>query len=109
MSPERLTQRRFREVVYDAVKAGTVTRIALDEAHTFVQWDDFRPSMGRVELFLEELRRDHGLPVTALTATANRTVLAGLRDGVFGLPGDRGTGTTSRSASRLRYQKRATA
>lgn len=88
VSPERLTQRRFREVVRGAVKAGIVTRIALDEAHTFVQWDDFRPSMGRVELFLEELRRDHGLPVTALTATANRTVLAGLRDGVFGLPAD---------------------
>ncbi len=88
VSPERLTQRRFREVVREAVKSGIVTRIALDEAHTFVQWDDFRPSMGRVEMFLEELRRDHGLPLTALTATANRTVLAGLRDGVFGLPGD---------------------
>ncbi len=88
VSPERLTQRRFREVVRQAVASGVVTRIAVDEAHTFVQWDDFRPSMGRVEKFLAELRRDHGLPVTALTATANRTVHAGLREGVFGLPGD---------------------
>jgi Rad3-related DNA helicase len=88
VSPERLTQRRFREVVREAVKAGTVTRIAIDEAHTFVQWDDFRPSMGRVEQFLTELRRDHGLRVTATTATANRTVLAGLRKGLFGLPAD---------------------
>ncbi|WP_202870783.1 DEAD/DEAH box helicase [Kribbella pratensis] len=85
VSPERLAQRRFREVVRSAVKAGIVNRIALDEAHTFVQWDDFRPSMGRAEKFLQELRTDHGLPVTALTATANRTVLAGLRQGVFAL------------------------
>ena len=99
VSPERLTQRRFREVVRDAVKSGIVTRIALDEAHTFVQWDDFRPSMGRVELFLAELRRDHGLPVTALTATANRTVLAGLRDGVFGLTGDSSPQTEAEEAS----------
>ncbi|MEY9937593.1 DEAD/DEAH box helicase [Streptacidiphilus sp. MAP5-3] len=86
VSPERLCQRRFREVVRQAVADGTVTRIALDEAHTFVQWDDFRPSMSRVEQFLAELRRDFSLPVTALTATANRTVHAGLREGVFGLP-----------------------
>ena len=86
VSPERLCQRRFRELVRQAVADGTVARIALDEAHTFVQWDDFRPSMSRVEQFLGELRRDFDLPVTALTATANRTVHAGLRDGVFGLP-----------------------
>ncbi|WP_347059733.1 DEAD/DEAH box helicase [Blastococcus sp. HT6-30] len=85
VSPERLCQRRFRELVRAAVAAGVVTRIAVDEAHTVVQWDDFRPSMSRVEQFLAQLRRDHGLPVTALTATANRTVLAGLREGVFGL------------------------
>jgi len=88
VSPERLTQRRFRELVRSAVASGVVTRIALDEAHTFVQWDDFRPSMGRVEMFLAELRAEHGLAVTALTATANRTVHAGLREGVFGLPGE---------------------
>ena len=51
VSPERLCQRRFREVVRQAVSEGTVTRIALDEAHTFVQWDEFRPSMTRVERF----------------------------------------------------------
>jgi ATP-dependent DNA helicase RecQ len=88
VSPERMTQRRFRELVRSAVKAGIVTRIALDEAHTFVQWDDFRPSMGRVELFLAQLRAEHGLALTALTATANRTVHAGLREGVFGLDPD---------------------
>ncbi|WP_394621993.1 DEAD/DEAH box helicase [Lentzea sp. JNUCC 0626] len=85
VSPERLCQRRFREVVRKAVADGTVSRIVLDEAHTFVQWDDFRPSMSRVERFLDELREGFGLPVTALTATANRSVHTGLREGVFGL------------------------
>jgi len=98
LSPERLCQRRFRELVRQAVADGTVTRIALDEAHTFVQWDDFRPSMSRVEQFLAELRRDFDLPVTALTATANRTVHAGLRDGVFGLPPEVPGGATGEDA-----------
>ncbi|SFC82805.1 ATP-dependent DNA helicase RecQ [Streptomyces aidingensis] len=88
VSPERLCQRRFRELVREAVEAGRISRIALDEAHTVVQWDDFRPSMRRVERLLAELRHEAGLPVTALTATANRTVHAGLRQGVFGLPPD---------------------
>ena len=89
VSPERLCQRRFRELVRAAVAVGRVQRIALDEAHTFVQWgDDFRPSFRRVEQFLAELRAEFGLPVTALTATANRAVHAGLREGVFGLSAD---------------------
>jgi len=98
VSPERLCQRRFRELVRQAVADGTVTRIALDEAHTFVQWDDFRPSISRVELFLAELRAEFGLPVTALTATANRTVHAGLREGVFGLTPDLPGGATGEAA-----------
>lgn len=87
VSPERMCQRRFQQVVTDAVAAGRISRIALDEAHTFVQWTDFRPSFSRVERFLATLRRDHPLSITALTATANHTVHAGLREEVFGLPG----------------------
>lgn len=87
VSPERLCQRRFRELVREAVEAGRVRRIAVDEAHTMAQWEDFRPSMRRVSRFLGELRRDFGLPVTAVTATANRTVHESLRKGLFGLPG----------------------
>ena len=98
VSPERLCQRRFREVVRQAVSDGTVTRIALDEAHTFVQWDEFRPSMTRVERFLGELRQDFGMSVTALTATANRTVHAGLREGVFGLAPEAPEGLTGEEA-----------
>lgn len=86
VSPERLCQRRFRELIRSAAAVGTVSRIVLDEAHTMVQWDDFRPSMQRVERLLRELRDAHGLPVTALTATANHTVHSGLRAGVFEAP-----------------------
>ncbi|MEU0990884.1 DEAD/DEAH box helicase [Streptomyces sp. NPDC005953] len=86
VSPERLCQRRFRETVRAAAAAGRVNRIAIDEAHTLAQWEDFRPSMRRVSRFLDELRRDHGVAVTAVTATANRAVHEALREGVFGLP-----------------------
>lgn len=87
-SPERLGQRRFRQIVTKAVRTGVISRIVIDEAHTVVQWDDFRPSMRRAAQFLARLRADYGLAVTALTATANRTVHAGLRTQVFGLDAD---------------------
>ncbi|OKK14238.1 hypothetical protein AMK33_04675 [Streptomyces sp. CB02400] len=86
VSPERLCQRRFRETVRKAAQAGRVTRVAVDEAHTLAQWEDFRPSMRRVGRFLDELRRDHGVAVTAVTATANRAVHEALREGLFALP-----------------------
>ncbi|MFF4215758.1 DEAD/DEAH box helicase [Streptomyces nondiastaticus] len=86
VSPERLCQRRFRETVRSAAEEGRVTRIAVDEAHTLAQWEDFRPSMRRVSRFLHELRRDHGVAVTAVTATANRAVHEALREGLFSLP-----------------------
>lgn len=89
MSPERLCQRRVQELIRTAVGKGIVRRVAIDEAHTFVQWgDDFRPSFRRLERFLAQLRRDHRLPITAVTATATRSVLAGLRAQLFGLAGD---------------------
>ncbi|MET8009881.1 DEAD/DEAH box helicase [Streptomyces sp. NPDC005271] len=85
VSPERLCQRRFRELVRRAVEKGRVTRIAVDEAHTMAQWEDFRPSMRRVGRFLAELREEFGLAVTAVTATANRSVHAALRESLFGV------------------------
>ncbi|MFI7707485.1 DEAD/DEAH box helicase [Nonomuraea sp. NPDC049480] len=86
VSPERLCQSRFRALVREAVRDGIIARIAIDEAHTSIQWgDDFRPSFRRVERFLAELRAEHDLRVTALTATANHTVRAGLRERIFGL------------------------
>ncbi|WP_217166432.1 DEAD/DEAH box helicase [Streptomyces sp. AC512_CC834] len=86
VSPERLCQRRFRETVRKAAQEGRLTRIAVDEAHTLAQWEDFRPSMRRVGRFLDELRREHGVAVTAVTATANHAVHEALREGLFALP-----------------------
>ncbi|MFF4870786.1 DEAD/DEAH box helicase [Streptomyces sp. NPDC000961] len=99
VSPERLCQRRFREIVRAAAAAGRVTRIAVDEAHTLAQWEDFRPSMRRVSRFLDELRRDHGVAVTAVTATANRAVHEALREGLFGLPGEVPSPGSARAAA----------
>ncbi|MEW6581187.1 MAG: DEAD/DEAH box helicase [Actinomycetota bacterium] len=87
-SPERLCQAPFQALVAEAVAAGRITRIAIDEAHTLVQWgDDFRPAFRRMERFLAELRAGHPtLRLTAVTATANRTVREGLRERIFGRP-----------------------
>ncbi|WP_326807183.1 DEAD/DEAH box helicase [Streptomyces sp. NBC_01775] len=86
VSPERLCQRRFQGLVREATATGRLTRIAFDEAHTIAQWEDFRPSMRRAARFVGELREEHGVGVTAVTATANRTVHEALREGLFGLP-----------------------
>jgi RecQ family ATP-dependent DNA helicase len=91
LSPERLCQRHFQEWIRTGVERGIIRRIALDEAHTFVQWgDDFRPSLRRAQDFLRRLKRDHPqLQLLALTATANSTVREGLREAIFGLrPGE---------------------
>ncbi|MEV0982141.1 DEAD/DEAH box helicase [Streptomyces sp. NPDC049915] len=86
VSPERLADRRFADLLREAARTGVLERVAVDEAHTFVQWgDDFRPSFRRVEVLLGELRERFGVRVTAVTATANRQVRAGLRNGLFGL------------------------
>jgi len=87
VSPERLTQSHFRQALIDGVAQGIVRRIAIDEAHTVIQWgDDFRPSFRRFELLLDVLRKGPRRPqVLAVTATANRTVREGLRTRIFGL------------------------
>jgi ATP-dependent DNA helicase RecQ len=87
LSPERLCTRQFQELIESGVEKGIVRRIAIDEAHTAIQWgDDFRPSYRRTLRFVRDLRVRHpNLAVTALTATANPTVLEGLRENVFGL------------------------
>ncbi|ANZ39111.1 hypothetical protein BBK82_26585 [Lentzea guizhouensis] len=87
ISPERLANRRFQDLLREAAERGNLRRVAIDEAHTFVQWgDDFRPSFRRAATLLGELRIAHGLRITAVTATANRGVRQGLRSGLFGLP-----------------------
>jgi RecQ family ATP-dependent DNA helicase len=87
LSPERLCQRQFQDLVRTGVKQGIIRRIAIDEAHTFVQWgDDFRPSFRRAERFLRELKGiQPELQLIAVTATANKSVREGLRRAIFGL------------------------
>ena len=87
LSPERLCQSHFQAWIRIGVERGIIRRIALDEAHTFVQWgDDFRPSVRRAEDFLRRLKQEQrGLQLIALTATANETVRDGLRAALFGL------------------------
>jgi len=105
VSPERLADRRFADLLREAARAGVLERVAVDEAHTFVQWgDDFRPSFRRVEVLLGELRKRFGVRVTAVTATANRQVRAALREGLFGVSAAaaRGEGLVTVQASPLR-------
>ena len=89
VSPERFAHRQFREWVREGVAAGRVNRIVFDEAHTLIQWgDDFRPAYRRLTTALGSLRDagEERLPISALTATANRAVREGLRSMLFGLP-----------------------
>jgi RecQ family ATP-dependent DNA helicase len=91
LSPERLCQRQFQDWIRAGVASGVVRQVAIDEAHTFVQWgDDFRPNLRRAEQFLRQLKADQpALKLMALTGTANETVRDGLRRSIFGLgPGE---------------------
>jgi Rad3-related DNA helicase/DNA polymerase III epsilon subunit-like protein len=87
VSPERLCQRQFQEWITTGVQAGIVTRIAIDEAHTFVTWgEDFRPPIKRAQGFLARVRAMEGRPqLIALTATATPSVRDRLRKLIFGL------------------------
>jgi ATP-dependent DNA helicase RecQ len=89
VSPERLCQHQFQEWILAGVEAGIVTRIAIDEAHTFATWgDDFRPAFKRAERFLARLRAHPRRPrLMALTATATPSVRVRLRRMIFGLEG----------------------
>lgn len=68
VAPERLEQRRFRQVL-DAVE---VERLVVDEAHCVSQWGhDFRPDYMRIAALRERLGDP---PLAALTATATTSV-----------------------------------
>ncbi|WP_010121857.1 RecQ family ATP-dependent DNA helicase [Corynebacterium nuruki] len=79
ISPERLTNPRFRERVLDpllgsAASGAGVGMIVVDEAHCISDWGhDFRPDYRRIGALLASLPGD--LPVLATTATANSRVV----------------------------------
>lgn len=74
VSPERLTNPRFR----DTVLPGLMARLGLlvvDEAHCISDWGhDFRPDYRRIAALIATLPT--GTPVLATTATANERVIA---------------------------------
>ncbi len=73
ISPERLTNPKFRERVLGRLLGG-VGMIVVDEAHCISDWGhDFRPDYRRIGALLETLPGD--LPVLATTATANTRVV----------------------------------
>ncbi len=78
ISPERLTNPKFRtnvlDVLLDPSRAG-VGMIVVDEAHCISDWGhDFRPDYRRIGALLDGLPAN--LPVLATTATANTRVVA---------------------------------
>ncbi|GAA2011673.1 RecQ family ATP-dependent DNA helicase [Brevibacterium samyangense] len=74
ISPERLTNPRFRERVLEPLM-GRLGMIVVDEAHCISDWGhDFRPDYRRIGALLAALPAD--MPVLATTATANSRVVA---------------------------------
>ncbi|GAA4242719.1 RecQ family ATP-dependent DNA helicase [Actinomadura meridiana] len=72
VSPERLNNPEFRDLVLPKLAAGAGL-VVVDEAHCISDWGhDFRPDYRRLRTLLAEL--PPGIPVLATTATANSRV-----------------------------------
>ncbi len=75
VSPERLSNERFRQEVLAAVNIGL---FVVDEAHCISDWGhDFRPDYRRITRVLQALPAT--VPVLATTATANNRVVADIQ------------------------------
>lgn len=73
VSPERLTNPRFRDAVLPRLVAD-LGLLVVDEAHCISDWGhDFRPDYRRIRELIGQLA--DGVPVLATTATANERVI----------------------------------
>jgi ATP-dependent DNA helicase RecQ len=73
VSPERLSNRSFREDVLAEMESA-FGMLVVDEAHCISDWGhDFRPDYRRIETLIERLPEE--IPVVATTATANDRVV----------------------------------
>src|SRR5919107_986815 len=101
VSPERLTNPRFREEqLPDLVKRCGL--LVVDEAHCVSDWGhDFRPDYRRIRDLLGTL--PEGTPVLATTATANERVVADVAEqlGAGGVPVTTVRGPLARDSLRL--------
>lgn len=77
ISPERLTNERFRDRALTAV-GGRVALLVIDEAHCISDWGhDFRPNYRLIERIVRNAPKN--LRLLATTATANKRVQKDLR------------------------------
>ncbi|HEY6360601.1 MAG TPA: RecQ family ATP-dependent DNA helicase, partial [Vicinamibacterales bacterium] len=73
VSPERLSNERFRTTTVPAIARG-IGLFVVDEAHCISDWGhDFRPDYRRIAAFIRTLPA--GVPLLATTATANARVI----------------------------------
>ncbi|WP_103937324.1 RecQ family ATP-dependent DNA helicase [Thermomonospora echinospora] len=90
VSPERLNNPDFRDMVLPRLAAGAGL-VVVDEAHCISDWGhDFRPDYRRLRTLLAEL--PDGVPVLATTATANARVTQDVAEQLTPQPGH-GPGT----------------
>lgn len=73
VSPERLSNDRFRRQTLPTIQAG-IGLFVVDEAHCISDWGhDFRPDYRRIVRIVQRLPKD--VPLLATTATANERVV----------------------------------
>ncbi|OYO24167.1 recombinase RecQ [Enemella dayhoffiae] len=82
VSPERLTNPRFRDTVLPAL-LDRLGLLVVDEAHCISDWGhDFRPDYRRIRELIADLAAD--VPVLATTATANERVVTDVAEQLGG-------------------------
>ncbi|MGJ9411149.1 RecQ family ATP-dependent DNA helicase [Aeromicrobium sp. CF4.19] len=101
VSPERLTNPRFRDEQLPALRE-RLGLLVVDEAHCISDWGhDFRPDYRRLADLIESM--PEGVPVLATTATANERVVTDVAEQLGGGGADVLTlrGSLARSSLRL--------